>query len=139
MTPAILFDAGPLTALLNPNDRSHDWAREQFRRLPTPLLTTEPVLAETFHLLRRDRCDADEVFALADEGILKVGLRFEDEQASLRQLMARYREVPMSLADATLVRLSELHGDSRVFTLDADFLIYRRHGNKVIPVLMPGD
>ncbi|MBE0544896.1 MAG: hypothetical protein IH623_26455 [Verrucomicrobia bacterium] len=51
--------------------------------------------------------------------------------------MRRYRNVPMSLADATLVRLSELHRDCRVFTLDADFRIYRRHGNKVIPVLIP--
>ena len=52
--------------------------------------------------------------------------------------MKRYRDRPMSLADACLVRLSELHRRSRVFTLDRDFLIYRRHGNKVIPVLMPG-
>ena len=51
--------------------------------------------------------------------------------------MRKYRSVPMSLADATLVRLSELHRDSQIFTLDADFRIYRRHGNKVIPVLMP--
>ena len=43
----------------------------------------------------------------------------------------------MSLADATLVRLSEMYRDSRVFTFDTDFRIYRRHGNKAVPVLMP--
>jgi hypothetical protein len=53
--------------------------------------------------------------------------------------MARYRNVPMSLADATLVRLAELNDESRVFTLDADFRIYRRHRNQIIPVLMPDD
>ena len=53
--------------------------------------------------------------------------------------MARYRDVPMSLADATLVRLAELNEDARVFTLDADFRIYRRHRSKIIPVLMPDD
>jgi uncharacterized protein len=53
--------------------------------------------------------------------------------------MARYRNVPMSLADATLVRLAELNDESRVFTLDADFRIYRRHRNKLIPVLLPSD
>ena len=53
--------------------------------------------------------------------------------------MRRYRNVPMSLADATLVRLSELHRDCRVFTLDADFRIYRRHRNKAIPVLLPAE
>ena len=104
-----------------------------------PLLTSEPVLAETSHLLRREGCDADELFALAENGMMRVGLRFEDERAALRELMARYRDVPMSLADATLVRLAELNDDSSVFTLDADFRIYRRHRNKIIPVMMPDD
>jgi uncharacterized protein len=133
----ILLDAGPLTALLNPNDEWHVWAREMMRRLPTPLLTSEPVLAEVSHLLRREGCDADEMFALAEKEAMQIGLHFEDERASLRELMARYRSVPMSLADATLVRLAELHDQSRVFTLDADFGIYRRQRSKVIPVLMP--
>ena len=135
--PATLIDAGPLTALLNPNDEWHAWARETAQRLALPLLTSEPVLTEALYLLRRDGCDADELFTLAGQNVIKVGIRFEDEQSSLRELMARYRNIPMSLADATLVRLSELHHDGRVFTLDADFRIYRRRGDKVIPVLMP--
>ena len=103
----------------------------------TPLLTSEAVLTEALHLLRRDGCDGDDLFALTQAGIVTIGLRFDDEQTALRELMRRYRNVPMSLADATLVRLSEVHRDSRIFTLDSDFRIYRRHGNKVIPVLMP--
>jgi predicted nucleic acid-binding protein len=134
---SVLLDTGPLTALLNPNDEFHSWARDVTQRLPAPLLTSEPVLAETFHLLRRDGCGGEEVFALAEEGVIRVGIRFEEERVALRQLMARYRNVPMSLADATLVRLSELHRDCLVFTLDADFRIYRRHGNRAIPALMP--
>lgn len=51
--------------------------------------------------------------------------------------MRRYRDRPMSLADACLVRLAELHSGAKVFTLDSDFRIYRRHGNKTIPLLMP--
>jgi len=136
---AMLLDAGPLTALLNPNDQWHAWARDTMRRLTAPLLTTEPVLTEAFYLLRREGCNADEVFALAEDGVIKIGLRFEDERAALRELMARYRDVPMSLADATLVRLAELNQDVRVFTLDADFRIYRRYRSKLIPVLMPDD
>ncbi len=135
----VLMDAGPLTALLNPNDVWHAWARDTMRRLPAPLLTSEPVLTEVSFLLRREGCDADELFALAEDRVIKIGLRFEDERAALRDLMARYRDVGMSLADATLVRLAELNDDSRVFTLDADFRIYRRHRNKIIPVLMPDD
>ena len=135
----VLIDAGPLTALLNPNDKFHAWVRDTSRRLPAPLLTSEPVLTEVSHLLRRDGCDADEMFALAEEGVIRVGIRFEDERSSLRKLMARYRDVPMSLADATLVRLSELHHDCKVFTLDAHFRIYRRQSNRVIPVLTPDE
>ena len=104
-----------------------------------PLLTSEPVLTETAHLLRREGCNADELFALAENRMMRIGLLFEDERAALRELMARYRDVPMSLADATLVRLAELNDDSIVFTLDADFRIYRRHRNKIIPVMMPDD
>ena len=137
--PAILVDAGPLTALLNPNDEWHAWARETIRRLRVPLLTSEPVLTEASYLLRREGCDADEMFALAEDGVIQVGLHFEDERASLRELMARYRNVPMSLADATLVRLAELNDQSKVFTLDTDFHIYRHHRNQIIPVLMPDD
>ena len=94
---------------------------------------------EAAFVLACDGFDADELFAMAEAGVIRVGLRFEDERVSPRELMARYRDVPMSLADATLVRLAELNDESRVFTLDADFRIYRRHRNKIIPVLMPDD
>ena len=133
----VLVDTGVLVALIDPDTREHQWAQQWTRRLPQPFQTSEPVLTETAFLLARDGFDADELFALAEAGVIQVGLRFEDERASLRQLMARYRNVPMSLADATLVRLAELNDQSRVFTLDADFRIYRRHRGKLIPVLMP--
>jgi uncharacterized protein len=61
----------------------------------------------------------------------------QEQQAELRALMHRYRNRPMSLADACLVRLSEIHASAEVLTLDSDFRVYRRHGNKVIPVRMP--
>ena len=90
-------------------------------------------------MLTRDGFDADELFALADAGVIAVGIEFKRERAALRSLMRKYRSVPMSLADATMVRLSELHRDGQVLTFDTDFRIYRRHGNKIIPVLMPAE
>jgi uncharacterized protein len=135
----VLVDTGVLVALIDPDTEEHKWAQDWARRLPQPFQTSEPVLTEAAFVLARDGFDADELFALAEGGMLEIGLHFEDERAALRDLMARYRDVPMSLADATLVRLAELHGDSRVFTLDAHFRIYRRHRNKTIPVLMPDD
>lgn len=102
-----------------------------------PLLTCEPVLTEAAFLLKREGCEVDPLFELLERGVLRGGLEIEDQLTDLRTLMRRYRDRPMSLADACLVRLAELHSGGAVFTFDGDFRIYRRHGNKVIPVLMP--
>ena len=110
---------------------------EQWKLFRPPLLTCEAVLTEAAFLLKREGREADPLFELLERGVIRVALDVQKEQADLRALMRRYRNRPMSLADACLVRLSELEGAGEVFTLDADFRIYRRHGNKVIPVLMP--
>ncbi len=133
----VLLDTGPLVSFLAIGLRHHAWVCEAWKHLRPPLLTCEPVLTEAAFLLKREDCETDALFALLERGVIRVGLHVEEEQADLRALMRRYRDRPMSLADACLVRLAELHEDARVFTLDADFRIYRRHGNKVIPVLMP--
>ena len=132
-----LLDTGPLVSFLASGLRHHNWAVEQWKRLLPPMLTCEPVLTEAAFLLKREGRDADAIFALLDRGVIRVALAVEKEQADLRALMRRYRNRPMSLADACLVRLSELYPDGQVLTLDSDFRIYRRHGNRVIPVLMP--
>jgi len=133
----VIADTGVLVTLIDPYTREHEWACRQIRFLQKPFLTSEAVLTEAAFLLARNGFDADELFTLAESGLILVGIDFNHQRQILRGLMRRYRDVPMSLADATLVRLSEMHRDSWVFTLDADFRIYRRHGNKVIPVLMP--
>jgi predicted nucleic acid-binding protein len=137
MKGAVLLDTGPLVTFLAAGSEHHAWVCEQWKRLPAPLLTCEPVLTEAAFLLKREGRETDPLFELLERGVLRVGLEIEDQLADLRTLMSRYRDRPMSLADACLVRLSELNRDSMVFTLDSDFRIYRRHGNKVIPVLMP--
>jgi predicted nucleic acid-binding protein len=135
----VIVDTGVLVALIDPDTREHVWARDEVAHLPVPFLTSEAVLTEAAFLLARDGFDADELFEMAESGIILVKLDFNAERKHLRALMRAYRDLPMSLADATLVRLSELHHDCRVFTLDTDFHIYRRHRSKVIPVLRPED
>jgi len=132
-----LLDTGPLVSFLASGLRRHSWTREQSKFFRPPFLTCEPVLTEAAFHLKRESREADPLFALLERGVIRIAIDVQDEQADLRALMHRYRDRPMSLADACLVRLSELHTDGEVFTLDADFRIYRRHGNKVIPVLMP--
>jgi predicted nucleic acid-binding protein len=77
------------------------------------------------------------VLGLLETGAVALAFDLATEQRPVRNLVSRYSDVPMSLADACLVRMSELVADGTVFTLDGDFRIYRRHGRHVIPVLMP--
>ena len=137
MKGTVLLDTGPLVAFLAAGLDHHEWVCAQWRRLPAPLLTCEPVLTEAAFLLKREGCEADPLFVLLERGVLKLVLKVDEHVADLRTLMRRYRDRPMSLADACLVRMSEMHPGGRVFTLDGDFRFYRRHGNKVIPLLIP--
>ena len=70
-------------------------------------------------------------------GALLVDFQVTPHARSLATLMTKYADVPMSLADACLVRMAELDGVRAVMTLDGDFLRYRRHGRRLIPVMMP--
>ena len=137
MKTVVLLDTGPLVTFLATGLNHHDWVRDQWKRLHPPLLICESVLTEAAFLLKREKREPDPLFALLERGVLQVGLEIKDHLPDLRVLMHRYRDQPMSLADACLVRLAELHPGGVIFTLDTDFRIYRRHGNKVIPVLMP--
>ena len=132
-----VLDTGPLVSFLSSGLKHHRWAVEQWKRLRPPLLTCEPVLTEAAFLLKREGRDTDPLFVLLERGVIRIALAVQEEQSDLRALMRRYRNRPMSLADACLVRLSEIHTSAEVLTIDSDFRIYRRHGNKVIPVRMP--
>jgi uncharacterized protein len=134
---ATLLDTGPLVSLLIPGMKYHSWATAEWAQLTPPLLTCEPVLTEATFLLRREGRDAELLFDLLGRGIIRIGLRIDDEQDAIRTLMHRYANRPMSLADACLVRMSEMHRDAQILTFDSDFRVYRRNGNKVIPLLTP--
>jgi uncharacterized protein len=101
------------------------------------VLTCEAVLAEACFLLRRVSGGREAVLELVERRLLRVALRIEEEAAALLRLLKRYDTVPISLADACLVRMAERLPDGRVMTLDSDFRIYRRHGRQVIPLLLP--
>ena len=139
MSGVVLLDTGPLVSFLAAEAEHTAWVHEQWDRARPPMLTCEPVLTEAAFILKREGVDADGIFALLERKVIQVALRVDEDQASVRALMRRYRNRPMSLADACLVRLSELHGRATVFTLDSDFRNYRRHRNKAIPLLTPKD
>lgn len=137
MNGRVLLDTGPLVAYLRRRDQFHGWAREQLGRLRPPLLTCEAVLTEACYLLRNLVGGGPAVMELLDRGILRVAFQLSEHIGTVSQLLDRYADVPMSLADACLVRMAELHQKSSVLTFDSDFRRYRKHRRQVIPLVMP--
>ena len=139
MTIVTLVDTGPLVAMLDRNDAHHKWMVASLASVTGALTTCEPVLTEVCFLLKRNYGAADAVFELLGQDLLRIEFDLASEYKRVQQLMGRYADLPVSLADACLVRMAELIPDSRVMTLDRDFTIYRRHGRQTIPLLSPFD
>lgn len=135
----VIVDTGPIVAYLRAPDHYHAWARHRFEELAPPFWTCEPVLTEAAFLLSRfgGAQNVEVLLALVRRGALRVTFSLADQVGQLLELMKRYQDVPMSLADACLVRMAELRSGSVVLTLDSDFTIYRIHGRTPIPLLIP--
>jgi predicted nucleic acid-binding protein len=136
MTAAIV-DTGPLVAFLDRAEQHHCWVTERIAELEAPLLTCEPVLAEAMHLLARLHRAQDALFGLLENGALSIAFQINEHVPALRALHRKYRDTPMSLADACVVRMAELHARHAVFTLDSDFLVYRKHGRDPLALIRP--
>jgi len=137
MAGLVLADTGPLVASLRLRDRHHGWTRTQLASLRGPLLTCEAVLSEAFFLLQTVPKGHDSLAALIDRGVLEVRFDFEDERDATLRLLRKYADTPMSFADACMVRMSEIHRDASLLTLDQDFVAYRRNGRERIPLIAP--
>jgi uncharacterized protein len=137
MPTNVLVDAGPLVAWLNADDEHHSWARQQFEHLRPPLFTCEAAIMEAAFLLTGPRLDPTAVVTLISRGVLQVSFALQTESEVVADLMRRYRNVPMSMADACLVRMSEIYENCAVLTTDSDFMIYRRFGRRSIPTVLP--
>lgn len=123
---AILVDAGPLVALLHRDDRHHRACAEALARLRDPLVTVWPVVTEAMYLLNFSWKAQDALWELLLEEIVRLLPLEPDDHTRLRELMRKYRTLPMDLADAALVCVAERERIRRVFTLDRrDFSIYR--------------
>lgn len=131
----MIIDSSALVALLDPRDQHHRWARTAVADLPLPWLTCEAVVVETLFLLARP--DAERLCRLLRDGRLRVAYGLRDEVQPVLDLKDKYADVPMSLADACLVRMSETLPDPVVVTTDTDFKFYRRHSRQIVPCLMP--
>ena len=135
MAKSALVDAGFLVALLSRRDANHGWAVAQAPRLPPPWATCEAVLSEASHLL--GGLGTLSLASLLRRGALVCDYRFADDMDAVLKLLAKYADVPMSFADACLVRMTETLNDPVLLTTGGDFRIYRRHGRQIIPCVLP--
>ena len=129
-----IADTGFLVAFANRSDTYHGWALGVAELVTEPLLTCEPVLAETaFHLQ-----SASLVLAMIREGLVKVGFGCNDHIPQLEALATRYADRHPDLADLCLIRMSELFPRHSIITVDReDFRAYRRNKREVIPIICP--
>lgn len=137
MIARVLLDTGPLVAFLNRRDRYHEWAQAQWAEIEPPILTCEAVLTEACFLVRDLPGGSTTVVDLVTRGVVRIDFDLEADAGAVGKLLARYASVPMSLADACLVRMAERRSGGRVLTVDGDFRLYRTQGRHVIPTLMP--
>jgi hypothetical protein len=122
----ILVAAGPLTALINADDRHHRRCRDAFRELDQPLATVWPAFTEAMYLLRFSWPAQDALWEFVRRDALTFLPLESNDVERMHELMAKYRDLPMDLADAALVAVAERERLRRVFTLDRkDFSVYR--------------
>lgn len=133
----MLVDTGPIVAFLNRRDSQHAWAREVLSEFPSPLKTCESAISEACFLLRSVPGGRASVLELLSRRAMIVSFDLQRESQAVRKLMAKYRNVPMALADACLVRMTEQHPGLAVVTLDTDFFQYRKHGRQAIDIISP--
>lgn len=133
----IIFDSGVLVALIDKREQHHQWATEQAKKLNPPFTTCEAIITETCFLLQNIHNGKEVVLSMIEDEILQIDFSLSNEVSPIKSLMNKYEDVPMSLADACLVRMSELMDNSVVFTLDSDFHIYRKSGKLEIPLIIP--
>jgi predicted nucleic acid-binding protein len=129
-----IADSGLIIAALDERDAWHSWARGVLLREEPPWLVCEPVLTE----ISASIGSAIPVLEMLAAGDLEVAFGIEENKQALLKLVRKYRDQGMDLADAAVVRMSELYRESIVYTVDKkDFLVYRRHGNRVIECVFP--
>jgi predicted nucleic acid-binding protein len=133
----VIIDAGPLYSFLDRNEQNHDWTCTQFRKIRGPMLTCDAALSEVCFLLQREKLETAGLREILQREVIIPGVASRRGLDRALELMARYKEVPMSFADACFVVMIEDNPGSALFTLDRDFTIYRRQRRRLIPLIAP--
>jgi predicted nucleic acid-binding protein len=137
MARTVLIDSGAIVAALCRREQHHTWAKAHLQAFTIPCVSCEAVISESFFLLEREGDGPDRLCALLERGIIKTGFVLDENLAETLRLIRRFKDAPMSFADACLVRMSEIHDNPVIFTTDRDFELYRKNGRQTIPLIVP--
>ena len=139
MTSLIILDTGPLVAYLCHSDKYHGWAKKRFQEIVSPLLTCQAVISESCFLTRNIPQGRETILEMIERNLIQTEFNLNAEATALKQLIHKYQNVPMSLADACLIRMAEIYEDAKILTLDKDFTIYRKNRNAKVACIAPFD
>jgi predicted nucleic acid-binding protein len=134
---AVLVDTGPIVSVFDENDPDHDICIETMRAIRCPLITVWPVITEAMHLLSRSPQVQDRLWELIVRGSLRLSELTTENVQRMRQLMRKYSDLPMALADAALVSVAERENLRTIFTLDRDFGVYAPSHLRSFRILPP--
>jgi len=136
---SIFIDTGPLYAFFDQRDQYNRWTGEQFAKIRQPLITCEAVVAETVFLMLGSGISPDNLFELTKRDHLQIlpVLSKPEGFERIREVVSKYSNLPASVADASLLYLAEENRESKVFTLDHHFTIYRTPKGKTLSLISP--
>jgi uncharacterized protein len=135
MARSVLVDAGFLVAMLSRRDSHHKWAVQAASENSPPWYTCEAVVSEAYHLLGER--GAPGLNAMLSRRAVVARFILDDSVEAVVAFLQKYASIPMSFADACLVRMSETMADPLILTTDSDFYVYRRHSRQLVPILCP--
>lgn len=132
-----LTDAGPLVALVDGDDNRHIACAGALPHLASPMVTTWPCFTEAMYLIgsAMAHLGQDDLWDFIDSGDLIIHESSPAERTRMRELMAKYKDTPMDLADASLVAAAEVLGVRRIVTVDSDFVVYRLSGKQSFEIV----
>jgi predicted nucleic acid-binding protein len=131
----VLLDTGVIVALLDRSERLHEACAEAVQEIEAPLITCEAVIAESCYLLRKLAGASEAVIDNVAAGIFQIPFQLSHEAADVKQVLRKYRDRPIDLADACLIGLADEFGTADILTLDRDFAVYRWGRNKAFRML----
>lgn len=133
---SLLLDTGPLVAFLDRSDSNHEQAKLVFSRSSLPFRTCESVISEVCFLMKKvNPGSLADVLSFVARNIVEISFSLAKEHKAIQRLFEKYQDQPISLADACLIRMAEVHHQPRIVTFDSDFEIYRWGGKKKFEIV----